>query len=343
MYPDGIRTEIRRNPLNGDITIHLIGLKGPLIDSQIGTEGKEIDVFPKIPSDDGVQVRVISPPVPLLTLEAEPVGGIDEILVYDREPSFGVDERLEPNRLNQRGLEMLLGGFAYRTGELRHDERFQNNLRLFYPYVIYKPSNHMSDEKLIGRLLAARVIAPAIKDEIRSAREYFEFREDLPFNERCMYCDIVQDEIKKAGAKMSRVVALTRHFVGIVSFSSSGVYSVNFIPRRHAPRFSELTQEEIADLTTPLYSEIQKMTSAASGNVRFDAINVAVHSLPFYSANDPTFWRGISEACHTYIEMSPGIFPINRKENYGIPGSRMYVSKVRPKDIGRELRIGVHV
>lgn len=343
MYPDGILREIRRNPLNGDTTIYLIGLKGPLIGSQIGTEGKEIDVFPKMPSDDGTQVKVISPPVPLLTLEAELVGGIDGILVYDREPSFGVDERLEPNRLNQRGLEMLLGGFVHRIGELRHDERVQDNLRLFYPYVTYIPSNRMSDEKLIGRLLAARVIAPKIREEIRSAREYFEFRKDLPLNERCMYCDIVQYEIKKADAKMSRVVALTKHFVGVVSFLSNEVYSVHFIPTRHAPRFSELTQEEIADLTTLLYSEIQKMTKAASGKVRFNAINVAIHSLPFYSANDPTFWRGVSEAYHAYIEMSLGIFPIKRNENYGIPGSGMYVSKMQPENIGRELHIRVHV
>lgn len=122
MSPE-IRREIRRNPRNGELTIHLIGLPGPLIDSQIGTEGKEIDTFPKMSGDDGIQVRIISPTIPLLTLEAEPIGGIDGTAwFYDREPSFGADERLEPNRISPAGLEMLLRGFAYRTGELRHDE-----------------------------------------------------------------------------------------------------------------------------------------------------------------------------------------------------------------------------
>lgn len=239
---------------------------------------------------------------------------------------------------------MILGGFAYRTRELRHDELYQNNLRLFYPYVVYLPSKRISDEKLIGRLLVAKVIAPEIEKEVRSVAEYSKFRRGASSYVRCMDCDIVRDEIKKARAKESRVVALTRHFVGIVPFSSSGVYAAHFIPRRHVSRFSELTQEEIADLAMPLYSEIQKMIGAASGDVIFDAIHVAIHSLPFYSASDLTGGNGITElAYHTHIEMFPTRLPSNRKENYEVPGSRMYVSKVRPKDIGRELRIGVHL
>ena len=337
--PSEIRTEIRRNPRNGDLTIHLIGLRGPLIDSQIGTEGKEIDIFPKMPSDNGIQVQVISPPVPLLTLEAEPVGGIDGTAwFYDREPSFGADERLNPNKINSAGLEMILRGFKYRTRELRHDDRFQGNLRLFYPYVVYQPGDK-SDEKLIGRMLAARVIAPAIREEVRYAKEYSDFRKGAPNYQRCIDCDIVREEIKKAGVKKSRVIVLTEHFLGIVPFSSSRVYSAHFIPRRHVARFSELTQQEIGDLAIPLYSEVQKISRVASKNVRFDAVNISFHSLPFYSTREIAGVNGIGEAYHMYVEVSPAMLPINRKENYEIPGSRIYVSKVRPKDTGGELRI----
>lgn len=153
-----------------------------------------------------------------------------------------------------------------------------------------------------------------------------------------MDCDIVREEIKKAGARKSRVVALTTHFLGTVPFSSRGAYSVHFIPRRHVPRFSELTQEEIADLSIPLYKEMQKMAYIAPKNLKFDAVNIAIHSLPFYSVGDPSGF-GIVSSYHTHIEIFTGNFPNGRKETYEIPGSKIFVSKVRPKDMGSELRI----
>ena len=322
MHPQPIRREIRRNPHSGDLTVYLIGLdklNTSLHDSQIGLEGKEFDVFPTLPKD-GAQVSIITPPIPLLILQAKPVGELDTA-VYDRESSFGADERLKVNRFSNSGLEVLVETFISRVEQLRSDSRYQGNLRQFYPYIMFNPETE--GEKLIGRHLSSKVIAPAIEDEIRIAKNF-----DGQHG-RCMYCDIIQEENKKSGADESRVVFITKQYIGIQPFASRYPYEIHIFPRRHIARIIELNPYEIADLALIFSDKLYKIVS------KIGPVNIAFHSLPYYNRGDPINGKVILEGIyHTHIEITQS----SLSKVYEIPSSRIFVMDTRPKDAAKELR-----
>src|SRR5947199_7275370 len=75
-----------------------------------------------------------------------------------------------------------------------------------------------------SRMTAIPIVFDETRRELREAREYYQYKR------RCLYCDIVRQEI---GAE-ERVVRLTAAFAAIVPYAPRVPHETGVVPRRHA-------------------------------------------------------------------------------------------------------------
>lgn len=326
MDPD-VRREIRESPLSPELTYILSGSDQRLYNTQVGVEGKEIDLF----SRNDATVSVITPTHPLVLLEEDPVGAMDG--VYERQSAKGADERFKVNRFDPEGLELLINSLIARAKTLRADPTHGASLRHFNPYWAYHPGNVFGNETLVGRQLASKLIPPTIEREIERAEPHFANKS------RCLYCDIVTEEIKNADDPDSRMVFLTEHHIGFVPFSSSRPYSVHVYPLRHTARLTGFSEEQIRDLATSVWTTMLRTEALAANHGKVDSVNVAIYTPPYINGSSP-YTKGdqIDRFYHTHLEIFPYPIPKRISESYEIPGSGIFVSAIRPKSTAKSLR-----
>jgi UDPglucose--hexose-1-phosphate uridylyltransferase len=90
-----------------------------------------------------------------------------------------------------------------------------------------------------SRLTAIPIIFDETRRMLDVCREYFAYKR------RCMYCDIIRQEL---GAE-ERVVRATEHFAIVVPYASRSPFEVWILPRQHASAFEAApSAEAIADL-----------------------------------------------------------------------------------------------
>ncbi len=90
-----------------------------------------------------------------------------------------------------------------------------------------------------SRITATPIVFDDVRRELRESREYYEYKR------RCLYCDMLRQEV----AAEERVVRLSSAFVALVPYAPRTSLETWVIPRRHACSFEEaLTPETAPDL-----------------------------------------------------------------------------------------------
>src|SRR5499426_3041379 len=92
-----------------------------------------------------------------------------------------------------------------------------------------------------SRVTAIPIVFDETRRELREAREYYQYKR------RCLYCDMLRQEI----ASEERVVRLTQSFVAFVPYAAGSPLQTGILPRRHACSFEDvLTPETAPDLAS---------------------------------------------------------------------------------------------
>jgi len=156
----------------------------------------------------------------------------------------------------------IIDAYRARFTELRDDDRFK---------VILIFKNHgkaagTSLEHPHSQIIATPVVPAHIRNKYEIATAYFDD------TERCIYCNVVQEEIRLE----KRIVLLTDAFVAFHPFASRAPFETWIAPLKHRSSFGRITDEEAADFAAVLRIVLRKMY-VGLGDPDF---NYVIHTAP---------------------------------------------------------------
>lgn len=211
--------------------------------------------------------------------------------------------------LSEAQIAEVLWAYHDRFIDLKKDPRFRYIL-------IFKNQGAEAGatlEHAHTQIIATPVVPKRVAEEIQGARQHFEQRE------RCIFCDVLQQELENP----VRVVAQNAHFVSLEPFASRFPYETWILPRQHAAQFENLTGNEVEALAAILRDTLQRMKQALE-----DApFNYVLHTAP-------TRGDGVGEYYHWHMEIMPKLTRVAGFEW----GSGFYINPTPPEVAALNLR-----
>ncbi len=267
------------------------------------------------PNSTGWWVRTIPNKFPALQIE----GKLDRQGngIYDMMNGVGAHEVVietpEHNKsladLEIHYIEKVLLSYRERMLDLKKDPRFK--------YILifrnHRSSAGASLDHPHSQLIATPIVPKRVKEELRGALEHFNFKD------RCVFCDIIWQEIKDR----KRVVIENEHFLTFTPYASRFPYEICIIPNKHKACYESITNEEIPALAQILKSSLLKLKKLLSD----PPYNYIIHTTPFSLPTDLKDY-------HWHIEIIPRITHVAGFEW----GTGFYINSVPPEDAARDLR-----
>jgi UDPglucose--hexose-1-phosphate uridylyltransferase len=269
------------------------------------------------PNSTGWKVRVVPNRFPALQIE----GSLDRRGegLYDKMNGVGAHEVVIEGPVHDQDLSdlsvdhirLVLTAYRERVLDLHRDRRFRYVL-------IFK--NHGAQagatlEHTHTQLIATPIIPKAIQEELDGSRRYYELKE------RCVFCDIVQQEGGENNGR--RVVTMSERFVAIEPFAPRFPFETWILPRRHDDSYHTVSDpEEFRDLAAILKDTLQRLNRALDR----PPFNFVIHTAPVSD--------GELEYYHWHLEIMP---KLTRVAGFEI-GSGFYINPTPPEDAAQYLR-----
>ncbi len=290
----------------------------PLCPGNESTTPPEVFAFrdknARVEDTPGWQVRVVPNKYPALVIE----GNLDKEGegLYDKMNGIGAHEVIiespthdeEFAHLTLSQMAHVFQAFRNRIIDLRQDKRFQ--------YVmIFK--NHgraagASLEHSHSQLIALPILPRMIVSELDGAKSYYRYKE------RCIFCDIVKQEIKDE----VRVVCQNDDYLTITPFAPRTPFEMWVLPKRHSSSFREQDDRSLTALAE-VFSESLRRLDSCIPNVPY---NFVLHTKPLRSESLDYF--------HWHFEIVPKLTSIAGFEW----GSGFYINPMPPEEAASYLR-----
>ena len=321
--------ELRKDPTRGNWV--LIRPKAgtpdvsdcPYCPGNEGATAPEIAAYRKdesSPNSSGWSIRVVPEPDPYFRVERELAR--EGVGIYDMITPRGASELiLESPRhedtlasLSLDRVESLLWMFRDRLLDLKRDSQIRDILisrRHKKPGV---PQHHP-----YSRVTAIPIVFDETRRELREAREYYQYKR------RCLYCDLVRQEI----AAGERIVQLTPAFVVLVPYAARSPMEMWIIPRRHACAFEEALTADTAPQLAGLISCAIRALSERLGDPGYE---LQLHNAPNLKSRIlQGEWSTIRDDYHWHIEI---VVEPERANRVG----GVFVNEKSPEESAADLR-----
>ena len=266
------------------------------------------------PNGPGWRLRVVPNKFPALQIE----GDLDRRGegLFDKMNGIGAheviiessDHAAELSTLSVEDVAAVLGAYRARIVDLKGDPRFKYIL-------VFKNHGEAAGATLQHthtQLIATPIIPKRVAEELKGARSHFEMKE------RCIYCDILQQE----SGDSRRLVSSDEHFVTIEPFAPRFPYETWILPRKHNSAFEALSDEGLYHLARMLKETITRINVTLNN----PPYNFVIHTAP---CNDPFLLY-----YHWHIEVMPKLTKVAGFEW----GSGFYINPTPPEDAARYLR-----
>jgi UDPglucose--hexose-1-phosphate uridylyltransferase len=269
------------------------------------------------PNGPGWKVRVVPNKFPALQIE----GALDRRGegLYDKMNGVGAHEVVieAPQHdvdlcdLPVEHVVEVLKAYRERIVDLHRDRRFRYVL-------IFK--NHGAGagatlEHTHTQLIATPIIPKTLMEELDGSRRYFELKE------RCVFCDIIQQETGENNGR--RVVSMSERFLVVEPYAPRFPFETWILPRQHDASFPVLTDiEELRDLAVTLKDTLQRLNRALDR----PPFNFVIHTAPVSD--------GEVEYYHWHLEITP---TLTRVAGFEI-GSGFHINPTPPEDAAQYLR-----
>ena len=266
------------------------------------------------PDQPGWRVRVVPNKFPALQIEGEL--NRQGVGIYDKMNGIGAHEVIietpdhdkKLSDLDEDHITEVILAWQQRILDLKQDERFKY-------IVVFK--NHgeaagASLEHTHTQLVAMPIIPKRVIEEIEGGRRYYDFKE------RCVYCDIVTQEI----GDDVRVVSANETFLAIEPFAARFPFETWILPKKHKSAFEESQKHEIIHLARILKEVLMKLDVALSN----PPYNFILHTLPLRGDNRSWY--------HWHIEIMPKLTKVAGFEW----GSGFYINPTAPEEAAKYLR-----
>lgn len=234
----------------------------------------------------GWQVRVVPNKFPALQVE----GDLDRrgMGMYDMSNGVGAHEVILETPYHQKDIcdllnpeiENFISIYIRRSIDLAKDRR----LKYILIFKNFGASAGASLEHPHTQIIALPMVPKNVKEEIKGAHNYFEYRE------RCIFCDIIRQEIQDK----ERIILENDHFLSFCPFVSRFPFELWILSKNHNGNFSQMSAQEVPSLASILKDTIARLKKV------FPHLpyNFIVHSCPVNS-------DGITEGYHWHIELMP--------------------------------------
>jgi UDPglucose--hexose-1-phosphate uridylyltransferase len=278
----------------------------------------------ELPAQGPWQVRAYPHFRPLYRVEGDPARTAEGI--YDRMAPIGAHEiivetpehtRALPS-LSDEDIERVLEGYAQRIADLKRDSRFK--------YVtVFKNQGAQSGEEWThahSQLTATTFVPRRILYELRSAREWFRERE------RCVFCDILRQEIRQE----KRLVDSVGDFYAFCPYASRVPYEVWIMPRTHNHQFEAPQPGEHRRHLAGLLGRTLRRLLQVSGSYHL-VLHTAPNTLQT-KGELSEYWRTIDGDYHWHFE----ILPILGEQSKSYNIKEVYFNGTVPEKAAERLR-----
>jgi len=267
------------------------------------------------PNTPGWEVRVVSNKFPALQIE----GDIERrgVGIYDMSNGIGAHEVIIQSPYHHKEIPDLLDNevvniismYCRRAVDLKKDKRF----RYILVFKNYGPSAGASLEHPHTQLIALPMVPKNPAEEIEGAQEYFEFRE------RCIFCDILRQEIQEK----IRIIVENEYFIAFCPFASRFTFEVRIIPKVHNSFYWAMSQAELVDLARILKDILLRLRLVLSD----PAYNFIIHTSGLHNDESLAYY-------HWHIEIMPKLARVAGFES----GTGFYIVWTPPELAARYLR-----
>ena len=266
------------------------------------------------PNDPNWTLRVVPNKFPALRIEGELGKAADGI--YDRMHGIGAHEVvIESERhdvdlfdLPEKRFEDVLWAYRDRLVDLRNDHRFKS-------VIIFKNHGAAAGASLThshSQLIALPVIPKRVMEEMNGCREYYRFRD------RCLFCDIVVQEMDQK----ARIVEETGEFLAFAPYAPRFPFETWIVPKRHQCAYEMIEGDQAKALAAVFRRTLRRLNLA----LEHPPFNFIVHSAPFQERAADFF--------HWHVEIIPKLTKVAGFEW----GSGFYINPTPPEESAKYLR-----
>jgi UDPglucose--hexose-1-phosphate uridylyltransferase len=205
-------------------------------------------------------------------------------------------------------VERVLWAYRERVLDLKQDRRF----RYILIFKNHGAAAGASLDHSHSQLIALPVIPRQVRDEISGARQHYEHKE------RCVFCDIVRQELDSR----VRVISENADFIAVSPYAPRFPFETWLLPKRHGSNFEDAPRHEYESLARMLKETLIRMNRALES----PPFNLIIHSAPFHEA--------AGEYYHWHLEIMPKLTKVAGFEW----GSGFYINPTGPEEAAEVLR-----
>jgi len=236
--------------------------------------------------------------------------------LYDQMSGIGAHEviietaehKLSLADLPEKRIEDLFWAFRDRSLDLKRDKR----LRYILLFKNHGEAAGATVAHTHSQLIALPVVPIQVQEEIEGGRRYFDFKE------RCVYCDMVRQELRDG----SRVVLETDEVVVLSPYAARFPFETWVVPRAHASHFEAAQSGMIQSLAWTMRSTIRKIEKVLEN----PSYNFMIHTAPIQ--------EGELEHYHWHLEIIPQLAKVAGFEW----GAGFYINPTPPEEAAQFLR-----
>jgi UDPglucose--hexose-1-phosphate uridylyltransferase len=191
-----------------------------------------------------------------------------------------------PATMSLDQLEAVLWMYRDRLLDLKRDGQIRDILVSRRYHKLGVPDHHP-----YSRVTAIPIVFDETRRELREAREYYQYKR------RCLYCDILRQEI----AAEMRVVRLTPHFAALVPYAPRSPLELWIVPRQHACSYEDSLSADTARALARLLSDGFAVIARAFADPGYEMV---LHTAPnIRSRILQGEWATIRDDYHWHIEL----------------------------------------
>jgi UDPglucose--hexose-1-phosphate uridylyltransferase len=289
--------------------------------------GDSMQVIGVAPNAPGAawSARAVVHPTPLYRIEGDPGRCGDGI--YDRMRSVGAHEVLVENSHHDRHLwnasDEEIGYFlrlaADRILDLKRDPR----IKYISLFKDYGKNAGQEFSHPTSQLTATLFVPRRVLYELRAGREYFVSKE------RCVFCDIIQQEERQS----QRVIEARGDYLAIGPYAPRVPFETWILPRYHESSFERAGVNRPGlrvNLAALLRRTLQRIRSVT------EDFHLVLHTSP--SSQHPSrslgYWKTIDDDYHWHIEILPVVS--SKAKSYTF--KEVYYSPVSSETAVKQLR-----
>jgi UDPglucose--hexose-1-phosphate uridylyltransferase len=321
--------ELRKDPTRGQWS--LIRPKGPTTAESgcrycPGAEhlsGREIAAYRKegsLPNEPGWSVRVVPEPDAYFRIEHELVR--EGVGMFDMITPRGASELIiespnhddTPATMDPEELESVLWMYRDRLIDLKRDGQIRDIL-----IARHHKKPGVNPHHPYSRVTAIPIVFDETRRELREAREYYQYKR------RCLYCDMLRQEI----AAEERLVRVTPTFAALVPYAARGPLETWVLPRQHGCSYEDALNAGSARDLARLLSDYFRVLAGHFGDPGYELV---LHTAPnLRSRILQGDWATIRDDYHWHLEILA-----EPERNNRVGG--IYINETPPESTAAELR-----